>query len=234
MDKKAMNEKEFKAKHSTGLFPLLETADGTTLFESGAMAQYFAALAPTSGLMGQTPFEAAKVNDWIAFQQRILFKNARPLFMDTFGYMKISSEEKAACTKAFMEQIDFIEKSLSKGVGFFLVGDNLTVADIIVAAPLTLPYQTWFGEEFWEKCPKTAAWLERVVNLPSFVRRFGYIKKGYDVEDDTPAPAAAKKDAGDDMDMDDLFGDDDAPVEKVVIKKKEKKKAVAMSLVMLS
>ena len=64
------------------------------------------------------------------------------------------------------------------------------------------------------------------------MRRFGYIKKGYEVdEDDTPAPAAAK---GDDMDMDDLFGDDDAPVEKVVIKKKEKKKAVAMSLVMLS
>ena len=35
------------------------------------------------------------------------------------------------------------------------------------------------------------------------------------------------------MEMDDLFGDDDAPVEKVVVKKKEKKKAVAMSLVML-
>ena len=28
IDKKAMNEKDFKAKHATGLFPLLETADG--------------------------------------------------------------------------------------------------------------------------------------------------------------------------------------------------------------
>ena len=77
--------------------------------------------------------------------------------MDTFGHMKIDKAKKEACTKSFMEQISFIEKSLSKSAGFFLVGDNLTVADIIVAAPLTLPYQTWFGEEFWVKCPKTAA-----------------------------------------------------------------------------
>lgn len=96
----------------------------------------------------------------------------------------------------------------------------------MLAAPLTIPYQTWFGEEFYKKCPKTAAWLERVVNLPSFVRRFGYIKKAYDCDDDEAEAA------GDDMD--DLFGDDEEEEAKpVVIKKKEKKKAVAMSLVML-
>ena len=44
---------------------------------------------------------------------------------------------------------------------------------------------------------------------------------------------AKKEKPADDLEMDDLFGDDDAPAEKVVVKKKEKKKAVAMSLVML-
>ena len=56
MDDAKKNEKEFKAKHATGLFPLLETPDGSMIFESAAICKYFAAHAPTSGLLGQTPF----------------------------------------------------------------------------------------------------------------------------------------------------------------------------------
>ena len=155
----------------------------------------------------------------------------RPLYYDYFGHMEVSKEEMADATKKFNESLSFIEKSL--GDNFFLIGDVLTIADIIVAGPLTVPYQTWFGADFYNKFPKTAAWLERIVNLPSFVRRFGYIKKGYQGEgNDASAPAGAAK-AADDFEMDDLFGADDEPEKPVVVKKKAKKKVIAMSLVML-
>lgn len=92
----------------------------------------------------------------------------------------------------------------------------------MVAAELSIPYQTWFGNEFFEGMPKTAAWLEGIIKTPEFIKRFGVIKR-----------AAVAEEEDDDIEVDDLFGDDDAPVEKVQVKKKEKKKAVAMSLVML-
>ena len=221
MTDEAKNTKEWKEKSPTGLFPLLETADGTLIHESAAIAQTFAHHAPKSGIYGQTPFEAAKVDDWIAFTQGRMMKPVRPLFYDYFGHMKLPDTDKAAASKAFMDQIAFIEKEL--GNSFFLVGDNLTIADILIAASLSIPYQTWFGAEFWNKCPKTAAWLERVVNLPSFVRRFGYIKKGFEVEEEEAED-----------EMDDLFGDDEPAAPKItIIKKAKKEKPPAMSIVFL-
>ena len=117
---------------------------------------------------------------------------------------------------------------MSKGNKAFLVGDNLTLADIIVASPLAVPYQTTFGAEFY-KMGSVASWLERIVNLPSFVRRHGYCKKGAGAPVEiVSAPAAAADD------MDDLFGDEPEPAKpKIEIKKKKKKEVIAMSLVML-
>ena len=112
----------------------------------------------------------------------------------------------------------------------------MTLADVAAAAALSIPYQTTFGSEFFTKLPAVAAWLERIVGLPSFVRRFGYVKKSSKAPAEaaaTPAPAAAKADDDDDLD---LFGDEEEEAPKpakIEIKKKEKKAAVAMSLVML-
>ena len=52
LDKAAQNEKEFKAKHLTGKFPALETDNGEMICESTAIARFFAAHAPNSGLFG--------------------------------------------------------------------------------------------------------------------------------------------------------------------------------------
>ena len=42
MDEEARKNKDFSAKHLTGKFPLLELDDGSVLFESSAIAQFFA------------------------------------------------------------------------------------------------------------------------------------------------------------------------------------------------
>lgn len=88
-------------------------------------------------------------------------------------------------------------------------------------------------------------WLERILNLPSVVRRFGYMKKPF--VDSAPvaqaAPAKEEKKADDDDDMD-LFGSDEEDdgaaakaaaeaAKKAAQGKKKKKEVIAMSLVML-
>ena len=55
-DKEAANAKEFKDKNPTGKFPILELDDGKIVFESQAIAGYFARLAPSSGLLGSSTF----------------------------------------------------------------------------------------------------------------------------------------------------------------------------------
>ena len=145
--------------------------------------------------------------------------------MGFFGLKELSGDAKAAANKNLLQAAKFIDDHLKKNNKSFLVGDSLTLADVVVASPLAVPYQTTFGADFY-KMTAVSAWLERIVGLPVFVRRHGYLKKcaAAPVET-TSAPAATD-------DMDDLFGEEEAPKPKIAIKKK-KKEVIAMSLVML-
>ena len=49
----------FKAKKAHGNFPMLETPEGVIVFESNAIASYFANLAGCTDLVGATAFEEA-------------------------------------------------------------------------------------------------------------------------------------------------------------------------------
>ena len=71
----------------------------------------------------------------------------------------------------------------------FLVGNSLTVADVVVAGFLSAHYQLTFDAKTHNKFENLCQWLERILNLPSFVRRFGYMKKPF--ADAAPASAPA-------------------------------------------
>lgn len=53
-------------------FPFLETPDGEIICETAAIATYFCRCAPASGLYGQSPFQSAKVDEWVAWNQNLL------------------------------------------------------------------------------------------------------------------------------------------------------------------
>jgi len=58
-----------KAKSPSGKFPYLETSNGTFICESEAFVHHFARMKPEAGLHGSSPFEYAKISDWIAWCQ---------------------------------------------------------------------------------------------------------------------------------------------------------------------
>lgn len=115
---------------------------------------------------------------------------------------------------------------------YYLVGNNVTIADIAMATHLSIPFQTIFDGGYRKAIPEVAEWFERITSLPSFVRVCGYIKmseKAFKQWDPNAkvepikaaAPAGGKKGAKGgkkeepkkeekaDDDFDDLFGDDD-------------------------
>lgn len=55
VSKEEQESKDFKAKKMVA-FPILETDEGL-IFESAAIAAYFARCAPNSGLLGQSQFQ---------------------------------------------------------------------------------------------------------------------------------------------------------------------------------
>lgn len=144
-----------------------------------------------------------------------------------FGHKEIPAATFNETVKALKTNMMTLNNYL-KGK-YYLVGDNVTIADVMVAAYLIIPMQTVFDGGYRKAIPNVTEWFERMTGLPSFVRTCGYIKlsekafKQWDPNakvEPIKAPAAAggkkggkgkkeepKKD--DDVDMDDLFGDDD-------------------------
>jgi elongation factor 1-gamma len=57
-----------------------------------------------------------------------------------------------------------------------LVGERTTVADVVVAVTLLLPYQLALDAGFRKAMPNVTAWLENFVHLPQVVARLGHVK----------------------------------------------------------
>jgi len=58
----------------------------------------------------------------------------------------------------------------------YLVGNHLTVADVIAAVALVLPFQTALDGGFRKAIPNVDKWAQRIISLPEFIARMGSVK----------------------------------------------------------
>ena len=84
VSKEEQETKEFKDKKLMQ-FPFLETAEGDLIFECPAVASYIARCAPQCGLYGQSTFQQAKVDEWIAWTQST-FTSSALAFYSVLGH----------------------------------------------------------------------------------------------------------------------------------------------------
>jgi elongation factor 1-gamma len=84
----------------------------------------------------------------------------------------------------------------------------LTVADIVVACALVLPFQTALDAGFRKAMPNVSNWMDRVIKLPEVVARLGNVKfaakviKAQVVAKKEEVKVAAKKDKAEGHDDD--------------------------------
>lgn len=86
----------------------------------------------------------------------------------------------------------------------YLVGNNLTVADLTAAINLTIPFQVALDPGFRKAMPNVTSWFERIISLPEFVKRCGKVKLCQKTikpifppkEEKKPIAKPAKKEAG--------------------------------------
>ena len=131
-------DKDFKAKNINGKFPLLELESGEQIFESAAIAMHFARAAPASGLMGQSPFQTAQVHQWIEFTHDKVMPSVIPIAYGCLGIKVIDAETHVKNVASLKSVCKTLNAHLADQ--HFLVGDNLTVADIIAAGGLVMGF----------------------------------------------------------------------------------------------
>jgi glutathione S-transferase len=229
------------ADKNAGCAPYLETKDGTVLFTRLAIAGHIARMNPGSGLLGATPFEEAKINEWMAWCSTTYLPKCKDAIYPILGQGgKTDMKKFNEGVKHAKEQAKILDTYL-KGKQY-LVGSSMTLADLYLANSLTLSFQTIFDAGFRKAMPNLAKWFETITSAPAFVKRFGNIKSCAKALKPSEASAPAGKAAAKDDDLD-LFGDDDeedaeaakkaaAAAKEAAKGKKAKKVVIAQSLVM--
>jgi glutathione S-transferase/translation elongation factor EF-1beta len=118
----------FKTKKAHGAFPMLETPEGAIVFESLAIATYFARAANCTDLIGATAFEEAKVNQWLSMCSANVWPALIKVAYTGYG-MKFDMPSFTEGVKVIKEQVKIVNDHLG-GEHFWLAADRLTIADI--------------------------------------------------------------------------------------------------------
>jgi glutathione S-transferase len=161
---------EILARNPVGAIPILELSDGRSIAESNAILCYLAA---GTRFLPAEPFLHAKVMQWLFFEQYYVEPTIGSLRFWTLtgrlaknaGAMVESRRQSAARALGALERLLIGQQ--------FLVGDELTIADLAVYAYTHLAADAGFD---LTQYPAVAQWLQRVATAigPCFpVHRYG-------------------------------------------------------------
>jgi elongation factor 1-gamma len=152
---------------------MLETEHGT-LVESAAIARYLGRLGG-SGLSGNDAWETAQIDQFIDLAKSSINGHTYTIARSIFGWTPVETETFNNAIKDLKSVIITLNAHLQGREN--LVGGRTTVADLVVAFSLSLPFQTVLDAGFRKSvAPNVAAWLERTLALPEVVGRIGHTK----------------------------------------------------------
>ena len=154
---------EFLTKNPNGKIPLLELADGRCLSESNAILNY---LANSSELSSEDGYEKAKILQWQFFEQ---YSHEPYIAVARFiaKYLGLPDDRKAEyLTKQAggHKALKVMEEQLLKTP--YLVGENLTVADISLYGYTHVAHEGGFELSAY---PAIEQWLSRIQSNPRYV-----------------------------------------------------------------
>lgn len=170
---------EFLAKFPMGKVPALECADGFCLAESGAIAGYLAGQGPAAEQLLGPVTDAktrAKIAEWSLFSEVEISSSIMPPFV--MAVLKIIPFMEKAYdfhTGNLARAVKRVEATV-KGGKQFLVGDHLTLADIMVGSPLIFALSFVFDAEMRKDVPETVRYLQALAAMPEFQKVFGDLK----------------------------------------------------------
>ncbi|KAI1335051.1 glutathione S-transferase [Xylariaceae sp. FL0016] len=168
---------DFLAKFPMGKVPAFEGADGFCLAEGAAIAAYAAASGPKAAqLLGDDVQTRARIAEWSCFAESELIGNALPVAgMVVFKVYPMDEAKLASSLKSLDRALQRVETGL-KGGRTTLVGDKVTMADVMVGGVLAFAFKFLVGADMRKNIPDTVAFVEKLAAVPEFKKHFGELE----------------------------------------------------------
>lgn len=163
----------FLAKFPLGKVPCLETPQGP-ISESNAICRYVAALRPDKRLLGANYYEGALVSQWIEFSAHTLEPARAAWLYPLDGIMSFNQEIYDECKKDMAAALRVLNDHLLNNT--FLVGHEVTLADITVVCALLDLYSKVFTPAFLGAFPNVTRWFTTCINQGAFAKVIGKVQ----------------------------------------------------------
>lgn len=181
---------EFVAKFPLGKVPAFEGADGFLLYESTAIAEYVANAKEGTQLFGKDKKEAALVQQFIFFAENEFSNVVANWIYPILGYFPnnevATTKAKADCKRA----LAVLNTTLATKT--FLVGERVTLADIITVCSIVRLYVHVLDPNFVGAYKNVTRWFTTCINQPEFSSVLGPVELCQKMQV-APKPAAAPK-----------------------------------------
>lgn len=160
---------EFLKLNPVGKVPTLKTSNGG-IFESNAIARYVARLSDTT-LCGETLYDSAAIDQWIDFSTTELSGPLSSWSYPYFGYTPYDKKKEVAAQQSMAKALGVLESYLQTRT--YLVGDAVTLADIIVFSTLWPGFTKMFDPEFRKPFPNVQRYWLTLAAQPHFSKVVG-------------------------------------------------------------
>jgi len=154
---------EFLKKFPLGKVPAFESADGTCLFESDAIAFYVA----SEAMRGVGGLDQALVAQWMSFAQNEVLPSACTWVFPTLGIMQFNKTSSERAKEDVKKAMDVLNKHLLTRT--YLVGERITLADICVAYAMKMLFENVLDAAFRKPFGNTVRWYTTIMNQPQVV-----------------------------------------------------------------
>lgn len=163
---------EYLSRHPFGRIPAFEH-DGFAIYETQAILRYLDETFPAPPLTPGNPRQRARMNQVIGIIEWYFFpKAAAPIaFNRIIGprLLGIPGDEAAIAEAMPMGRTCFEVLDGILGDKPYLTGDNVSIADIMLAAQLDLFGECAEGRQLIDGTTHLGPWLEQMIARPSFV-----------------------------------------------------------------
>jgi len=164
---------KLKPNSPTLTFPYLEGPEGI-LSESKAIEQYLAEKHKPE-LLGKDAMEKAQVRQWIDYVSCEIYNCSREIIYPLFGWRTYCKEENDKANKRLKDYLVNINKKL-EGKNF-IVGDSITLADVVLFRELKFYYQLVFPKGLRENVYKNlTTWFTKLMETPEVIKVYGKFK----------------------------------------------------------
>lgn len=168
-----IKDAEFLKKNPNGKVPVLETKDGF-IFESNAIVRHIARSNKDKQLYGSNEYQQSLVDQWLDWTSLELEPPLIQLILPVLGWAEADKDKNKKAISDTMSALRILDNHLK--VNNFIVGSNITLADIVIANTLVFPFRLLWEEKFRKNFTSVTKWFESVANLPAFTQVWGKLR----------------------------------------------------------